>query len=172
MKTRFTILICLSSCLILSCSQEAGNTGKFAAFNMVNAAEPMQGLSTGGQPSLQDLKLLAESGTKVVINLRTKGEFKRFDEKKVVEDLGMTYVSIEIAGSDGITVANAKRLDDALNNLEQPALVHCASSNRVGGLLAYRAFKFQDKTAEEAFAFGKRAGMSSTEKRVKKLLGL
>jgi len=171
MKKHFTVLICLSSLLILSCSQ-GGNTGKFAAFNMINAAEPMTGLTTGGQPSLDDLKLLAESGTKVVVNLRTKGEFKRFDEKKAVEDLGMTYVSIEIAGSDGITAANAKRLDDALNNLKQPALVHCASSNRVGGLLAYRAFKFQEKSAEEALAFGKKSGMSSTEKRVKKLLGL
>ncbi len=171
MKKYSTILISLLSLFILSCSQD-GNTGKFADFNMINVAEPMQGLTTGGQPSLQDLKLLAESGTKVVINLRTKDEFKRFDEKKVVEDLGMTYVSIEIAGSDGITAANAKRLDEALNNLQQPALVHCASSNRVGGLLAYRAFKIQGKTAEEAFALGKISGMSSTEKRVKKLLGL
>jgi len=171
MKKSLTILMCLSSLLILSCSQE-GNTGKFETYNMINAAEPLPGLTTGGQPSLQDLKRLADSGTRVVINLRTKGEFKRFDEKSAVEELGMSYVSIEIDGSDGITEHNARKLDEALNNLAQPALVHCASSNRVGGLLAYREFKFQNKTAAEAIEFGKKSGMSSTEKRVRKLLGI
>ena len=170
MKKILIVLICLSSSLILSCSK-GNNAGKFGAFDMINAAEPVKGLTTGGQPSLEDLKRLADSGTKVVINLRTKGEFKKFDEKQIVEDLGMSYVSIEIDGSDGITETNAKKLNDALNNLDQPALVHCASSNRVGGLLAYREFKYQNKTAEQALAFGKKTGMSSTEKRVKKLLG-
>ncbi len=171
MKKYLYLLTFLSSLLILSCTQ-GGNLGEFAAFDMHNAAAPAEKLMTGGQPSKHDLERLAESGTKVIVNLRTKGEFRKFDEKSVVEGLGMTYVSIEIAGGDDITEENARRLDIALNELKEPALVHCASSNRVGGLLAYRAFKFQNKSAEEAFAFGKSAGMSSTGKKVKKLIGL
>lgn len=177
MKKYLYLLTCLSSFLILSCSQgsgsgDSGDLAESAGFDMTNTAVPAEGLTTGGQPSKQDLERLAQTGTKVIVNLRTKGEFNKFDEKKVVEDLGMTYVSIEIDGSDGITAENARRLDVALNGLKEPALVHCASSNRVGGLLAYRAFNIQNKSAKESLAFGKSAGMSSTERKVKKLLGL
>jgi len=158
--------------IILQGCGGSGNKGKFAEYDMYHMAAPQKDLLTGGQPSLEDLQRLAKRGTKVVINLRTKGEFKRFNEQQVVERLGMKYVSIEIDGSDGITAKNAQRLDEALNQLKQPALVHCASSNRVGGLLAYRAFVIQKKSPQESLAFGRSAGMSGTEKKVKKLLGL
>ena len=166
------IVFALFLAFVVASCDSSGNTGEFAKFDMINAASPAKNLMTGGQPSLDDLKLLAKNGTKVVVNLRTKGEFKRFDEKSEVEKLGMKYVSIEIDGSDGITLEKAKLLDVALNNLEQPALVHCASSNRVGGLLAYRAFKIQNQSALQALTFGKSAGMRSTEKRVRILLGV
>lgn len=171
MRTIRIVYGLLISLIVAGCNT-SGNTGEFAKFDMINAASPTTNLMTGGQPSLEDLKLLADNGTKVVVNLRTKGEFNRYKEKIEVEKLGMKYVSIEIDGSDGITLENVKMLDAALNNLEQPALVHCASSNRVGGLLAYRAFKFQNQSASDALSFGKSAGMRSTEKRVRKLLGV
>lgn len=165
------IIISFITAFVMACNS-SGNSGEFAKFDMINAATPIKNLMTGGQPSIADLKLLAAGGTKVVVNLRTKGEFNRYDEKSEVEKLGMKYVSIEIGGSDSINLETAKILDVALNNLEQPALVHCASSNRVGGLLAYRAFKIQGQPALEALSFGKSAGMSSTEKRVRNLLGV
>ena len=171
MRSAKIIFISFFTVFALACNS-SGNKEVFAEFDMINTAAPTKNLMTGGQPSIADLKLLAAGGTKVVVNLRTKGEFNRYDEKSEVEKLGMKYVSIEIAGSDGITLEKAKLLDAALNNLEQPALVHCASSNRVGGLLAYRAFKIQNQPALQAIAFGKSAGMRSTEKRVRKLLGV
>lgn len=169
MRSALIIFISFFTVFVLACNS-SGNKGEFAKFDMINAAAPTKNLMTGGQPSIADLKLLAAGGTKVVVNLRTKGEFNRFDEKSEVEKLGMIYVSIEIDGSDGITLEKAKLLDAALNNLEQPALVHCASSNRVGGLLAYHAFKIQKRSPDQALTFGKSAGMRSTEKRVRKLL--
>ena len=140
------------------------------ALEMKNTAEPLTNLMTGGQPSIKDLQTLAANGTKVIVNLRTAGEFKQFDEKKVVEDLGMKYVSIEVAGSDGINIENAQILDNVLKDMSQPVLVHCASSNRVGGLLAYRAFKLQGQSAEDSLKLGKAAGMRSTEKKVLSLI--
>lgn len=164
------IFLLITTIAIQSCSQE--NNTKYPELEMYNANSPEKGLMTGGQPSIKDLEHMANTGTKVVINLRTKGEFKQFDEKKIVESLGMKYVSIEVAGSKGITRENAMKLNEALNGLKEPALVHCASSNRVGGLLAYRAYLLNGKSAEESLNYGRSAGMSSTEKKVKKLLGL
>jgi len=171
MRPAQLILFAFFTLFVMACNASE-NKGEFDKFDMINTAAPTKNLITGGQPSIADLKRLAAGGTKIVVNLRTKGEFDQYDEKFEVEKLGMKYVSIEINGSDGITLETAKLLDVALNNLAQPALVHCASSNRVGGLLAYRAFKIQNQSAEDALAFGKSAGMRSTEKRVKKLMDL
>ncbi len=156
--------------VLFSLSTGSWANQKLENLEMSNRANPSDNLITGGQPTKQDLHLLAKKGIKTVINLRTKGEFSQFDEQQVVEGLGLKYVVIEVAGSDGINLENAQKLHEALGDLKEPALVHCASSNRVGGLLAYRAFKLQGLSAEKALELGKNAGMKSTEKKVRKLL--
>ncbi len=156
--------VILTLLIILSCSGNGNNP-----YDMSNTANPGPNLMTGGQPSIDDLNKMAKEGVKTIVNLRTKGEFKQFDEKLVVENLGMKYVLIEVDGSDGITLENTELLDSILNE-GQNTLVHCASSNRVGGLLAYRAFRLQGRSTAEALAFGKKAGMRSTEKKVRQLM--
>ena len=49
-------------------------------------------------------------------------------------------------------------------------LVHCASGNRVGALIALSAAD-EGVPVEEALARGRAAGMTSTEARVRELLG-
>ncbi len=164
---QFTFLL-ISYLVLQGCGN--GNTGEFASYDMPNAKSPQTNLITAGQPTKDDLKKLSQRGVKVIVNLRAKGEFRGFNEKAVVEQLGMKYVHIPMEGGKDITVKNAKLLDAALKGLKEPAVVHCASSNRVGGLLAYRAFSLQNQTAKDAFEFGKKAGMRSTQKQVRKLL--
>ncbi len=170
MNLRSLVVLCFI--IFIQACESNKNTGEFALYQMYNARAPLPNLVTAGQPSSDDFERLSKRGIKVVINLRTKKEMKNSNERELVEKHGMTYISIPIDGSDGITLANVKKLDAAMNDLKQPVLVHCASSNRVGGLLAYRAYALQHKTAEQALSFGRSAGMKSTEKKVKKLLGL
>jgi len=168
MQVQRNFSVILISLFIFSCNSPYGDNGT-NPYDMSNTANPAQNLITGGQPSIDDLNKMAKEGVKTIVNLRTKGEFTKFDEKSEVESLGMKYVLIEVDGSDGITLENAKRLDAVLNQGEN-TLVHCASSNRVGGLLAYRTFRLQGSSSAEALALGKMAGMRSTEKKVKQLL--
>ncbi|PHS19806.1 MAG: hypothetical protein COA86_03335 [Kangiella sp.] len=149
------------------CSDESTNP---AGYDMRNTAIPANNLTTGGQPSKSDLTKMAKNGVKVIVNLRTKGEFRKFDEKKVVESLGMKYVSIPIGDDKDFNLNNVKLLDEALAGLASPAVVHCASSNRVGGLLALRENLIKNSSAQDSIVFGRKAGMRSTEKTVKKLL--
>ena len=51
-----------------------------------------------------------------------------------------------------------------------PVIIHCASGNRVGALLALRANLIQGKSASEALAFGKAAGLTTLEDAVKQRL--
>lgn len=133
---------------------------------MKNTAAPAENLITGGQPTAADLAKLKARGVTTVISLRKLTESNGFDQAGELEKLGMTYIQIPISGAGDLTKENAKKLDEALNNIEGSALVHCASSNRVGALLALREFHFKGKSAEDAMALGKSAGMKSLTKAV------
>lgn len=128
--------------------------------------EPAEGLTAAGQPNLAGLRELADGGYAAVIDLRTAGEDRGLNEETAVEELGMDYVFLPIAGRGGINFENAEKLDQILNNYDGPVLIHCASSNRVGALLAMRE-KLNGAGDEDALAFGRSAGMTSLETTVK-----
>ena len=113
--------------------------------------------------------MFAGSGYKVVIDLRTEGEDRGLDEPAVVRALGMEYVSMPIDGPD-INFQKARELDALLDSYDEPVLLHCASSNRVGALLALNVFA-ESGDAELAIATGRSAGMKSLETIVRDLIG-
>jgi uncharacterized protein (TIGR01244 family) len=131
--------------------------------------QPVDGISAAGQPSEAALSVFAKSGYVAVIDLRTEGENRGFDEAGVVEELGMEYVPMPIASADDINFGNAQKLDQLIKSYEGPVLVHCASSNRVGALLALADYD-NNGDKEMALAKGKAAGMTGLEGRVKEVL--
>ena len=80
----------------------------------------------------------------------------------------MTYVPMPIGG-DGINFENARALDELLAGFDEPVLLHCGSSNRVGALLALRA-SLAGADDEEALRIGLKAGLSSLEPAVREAL--
>lgn len=135
-----------------------------------NAATPLRGLLTGGQPSAEHFKTAAEAGYATVINLRAGDEPGTRDERPEVEALGMAYVSIPVSGADGISVANATALAGALGASSGPVLLHCGTGNRAGALLAMKAFHIDGVPADAALELGKRAGLTTLEPVVKERL--
>ena len=131
--------------------------------------EPAEAITAAGQPNENGLRELADSGYAAVIDLRTEGEDRGLDEQAVVESLGMDYISLPIDGRGAISFENAARLDQILGKYDEPVLVHCGSSNRVGALFALRE-KMNGADDEDALAFGKSAGMTSLEDTVKSRL--
>ena len=115
-----------------------------------------------GQPDEAILAAARDAGFVAVIDLRTAGEERGFDEPAAVEALGMEYHSLEIAGAKGVTFDNARALDDILAGIDGPVLLHCQSGNRVGALTALRA-SMQGASDEEALKIGRAAGMTRLE---------
>ena len=118
-----------------------------------------------GQPSQDGFQVVKDAGFQTVINLRPADEMS-FDEKKVVEDLGMAYVNIPIT-TLSITDEKVGRLADLLGDPEAaPVLLHCGSSNRVGGMwYIYRALftdASEEEAMEEATKYGLRSAMLKT----------
>lgn len=137
-----------------------------------NVKTPLEGVTSGGQPTDNELRQAAELGYKTVVNLRTDGEEIPFDEPALVEELGMEYVRLPIAGAEGITSENAAALAAILNDAERPILLHCGSGNRVGALFALDAYDRLGKDAEAALQVGLDAGLTGLEPVVREKLGL
>lgn len=115
-----------------------------------NAAEPVPGLITGGQPSEQQLKAFKTAGGEVVVDNRDPMEPRPFDEPAVVRAAGLEYVNLPIV-EGAATADTMKRMHEVLRRLEgRKAMVHCNSGNRTSaGLIPYLMI---DKRMEEEAA--------------------
>lgn len=132
---------------------------------------PTPSLLTAGQPTAADFEALAKAGLKHVINLRPVTEDAGFDEAALAARLGLSYTNVPVAGPGDLNLANTRALDAALAKAgNEPTLVHCASSNRVGALLALRAGWLQQQPAEAALAAGRAGGLTKMEPAVAQLL--
>lgn len=127
-------------------------------------------LITGGQPTLKQIEQLQKLGVKNIINLRGEHEFDEFDEKAEVESKGLNYVSLQIKGKAGVTIVNAKRFAEIMNQQQGKTFVHCASGNRVGAMFALSHVLNDDKGLEEAIELGEKAGMRSLKGKVTGLI--
>lgn len=133
--------------------------------------QPAPQLYVAGQPAEADWRAFADAGVATVINLRTAGEMKGRDARAEVAAAGMRYLELPIDGAAAVTPENARRLGELLRDARGPVLVHCASGNRVGGLLALLKAG-EGMPAEQALVFGRSAGMTSTEGKVRDTLGI
>lgn len=137
--------------------------------DLINRAEPLPGITTGGQPDQTALRELADAGYVAVVDLRGTNEDRGFDEQAAVEELGMTYLPLPVAGASDVTYENAEALDKILGELDGPVLLHCASGNRVGALLSLR-HRMNGGSREEALELGDSAGLSSLRPTVEQKL--
>lgn len=148
---------------------QASLADAFAKLQVKNFANPAPGLYTMGQPTEDQFEGLAKLGVKRYVCLRPDSETGTGFEAAKAKALGIEFVRLPIAGADDLTADQARALAKALAG-DGPAAVACGSSNRVGALLALKAFFVDGKPADEALQFGKLAGLKSLEPEVQKRL--
>jgi protein tyrosine phosphatase (PTP) superfamily phosphohydrolase (DUF442 family) len=161
-------LFAVMSCWLAACSAQPASTSpkltELKALEVKNLAMPMPNLVTSGQPTEAQFALLAKAGVQRVIQLRVVNEPGTGWEEAKAKELGVEFVRLPMAGAEGLTIENAQRLAAELKTSgDKTTLVCCGSSNRVGALLAMKAFFVDNKSAEEALAFGKSAGLKALE---------
>lgn len=143
-----------------------------AAVQAGDLQQPRPGLHAGGQPSLAQLDALAAQGVRTVIDLRGAGEDRGYDEARELRQRGMNYLRLPITGAQDLTPANAATLKKFLDASGQGVLLHCASGNRVGALLALMAAQQEQLAPAQALELGKQAGLKSLAPVVAEKLGL
>jgi uncharacterized protein (TIGR01244 family) len=137
-----------------------------------NAIQVGDHVLAGGQLDEDQLHRAAEAGFKTIVNLRSAGETGSLaNEAELVHALNMSYVAIPIAGPGDLNETNARKLAKILGEPEAlPAIVHCASGNRVGILFALKAFFVDGFDGKAALAFGDEAGARRVPASVHELL--
>lgn len=101
----------------------------------LNAACPLPGVATAGQPDSARVGALARAGFRTLIDLRMREEWRGFEEASHAHAAGLAYHALPVSPA---TLADSTF--DAFRALMQdslaaPVLVHCASGNRVGALM-------------------------------------
>lgn len=124
---------------------------------------PSENVITAGQPTAEQLTRLAGIGCAAVIDLRAAGEPRGYDEPRAVESAGMDYVPIPVI-SESVGDAEFDALREYLRaHADHPVLVHCASANRVGGLLIPYFMLDQGRPRDEAVSLAQRVGLRSAD---------
>ena len=120
------------------------------------------------QPDENTVKMFKDQNFDLVINIRELNEDIGFDEKKLVEDQGITYMQIPYMtepnfNADFSNEALSKikeAIDDATSNGKK-VMLHCSHGQRAGsshGMILYRDYGY---TKEAALKASTAAGMNS-----------
>ncbi|MDE2407653.1 MAG: hypothetical protein KGL91_07305 [Xanthomonadaceae bacterium] len=168
-RMTLALAVALGSALLAGCA----HAPQAAATPSIPLLQPLPGLYTAGQPAASDWRAIKADGIRTVINLRAPGELQGRDEAAEVRAAGLRYIDIPVAHADGINADNARLLHAALSPKHGGGvLVHCASGNRAGALLALEQKDFDGMTPEAALALGKQAGVTKLEGTLKQALGI
>lgn len=139
-----------------------------------NARIPMDGVLSGGQPGQEQIEAAARAGFRTVINMRGEDEPGFEWEHEAVEGLGMKYVLLPVTGKDSLTREKIERFGATLREAREdgPVLLHCASGNRIGVVLALHAAWIEGLDPADALKYGLASGMTRAEGMTRELLGL
>ncbi|MEI7037626.1 beta-lactamase hydrolase domain-containing protein [Fulvimonas yonginensis] len=156
------------ACLLCAGVAWAGVPADGAVARLPHVAFPAPHRVASGRLQAGDVPVLKRAGIRQVIDLSLDSETPGFDEAAALRAAGIVYHNLPIRGPADLTRANVARFDHLLGDAgTQRTLVHCASSNRVGALVALRAAWLQDRPVEAAIEEGRRWGLKSLEPAVR-----
>lgn len=133
--------------------------------------KPAPNRMIAGQPTPAELVAAERAGVQHVVNARDIGEFDAWDQDELVDSLAMTYHRVPIGSTEDLDREAVEAFDRILAEIgEDPALLHCASGNRIGALYALRAVWIQGESPDSAIETGKAHGLTSLEASVREKL--
>lgn len=157
--------VCLTL-LLTACAAYSQEIPGIPRFHQVNSH-----LYRGAQPSNARLQALASMGIAMVLDLRPGNE-KSTQEQKVVESLGMHYLSIPMPG---LKTPTPEMISQALKVLQDaskwPIFVHCQFGvDRTGTVIACYRMQAESWPNEKAQEEAQELGMHKFERGMKKFI--
>lgn len=150
-----------ASVALLAFSSLAGASGQ-ETFGIPNATFPEPRVMAAGQPTGEQLQLLAEEGYKTIIDLRAPEEPHGVDEPEAARLNGMAYVNIPVT-LETLDQATIDKFLEAMKTAKRPLVLHCTGSVRVGALYYAWLVLEEDVPPRAAMAKAKAAGLRHPE---------
>lgn len=133
--------------------------------------QPMPHMLTAGALTPEAMEALAEAGYSRFISLRSPEEEGSGWEEEYTAAAGISFQRITVPGAVGLTWENVEALDALLDQAgDEPTVLYCGSSNRVGALLALRAHWLDGIEPDSALVLGRAAGLGGLEAAVSGLM--
>ena len=166
------IRLLLSIALVVASAPAVGaSPAQDGLGRLPNVAFPAPHRVASGRLQADDMTALKRADIRNVIDLSVDSETPDFDEATAVRAAGIGYHNLPIHGARDLTRANVVQFNQLLLDAgTDPTLVHCASSNRVGAMIALRAALIYGKSTEVALAEGRRWGLKSLQPAVRERL--
>lgn len=165
--TQLAVFVLLG--LIVSACATASDTLRWPDID--DAKTPSANRMISGQPTPAELVAAERGGVRHIVNARDIGEFDAWDEGDLVDSLGMAYHRVPIGSPADLDREAVNAFDRILAEIgDEPALLHCASGNRIGALYALRAGWIQGEDPETAIAIGTAHGLTGLEAAVREKL--
>jgi protein tyrosine phosphatase (PTP) superfamily phosphohydrolase (DUF442 family) len=128
-----------------------------------NAAQPLPGLVTGGQPTEAQLAAFRAAGGEVVLDIRGPREPRPLDEVAVTGRLGLEYRVVPVVAG-AVTDATLEAILNVLREAQnRTTLFHCASGNRVGAALIPYLILDHGMEEQDAVQQARQVGLTSSE---------
>lgn len=165
---RLRILVTLCPLLLLACSASPDRVAATAApvVAPVSALDKLADhgrIAVSGQPTTEDLRVLAGQGYTHVVSVRTQAEMDDraavpFDELALAAELGLEFQLLPVGGDQPFRPELVDDLALALEDPQAKVLLHCASGGRASQVYAAYAVKHlgiePDVALRQAAEFG------------------
>jgi len=128
-----------------------------------------------GQPTMEAFANLKTEGVTTVVNLRTEREMSNrdnvpFDERELLDSLGMNYVHIPLGRADHPYNNEAlKKFADAVDKADGKVLLHCTVAWRASHMWAAYLIQYKGFSPDQAIEHAK--GINFGQLPVEGLLG-
>jgi uncharacterized protein (TIGR01244 family) len=163
MRPRSLGLLALTWIALLAPAGHAETADKMGpTYGIANATFPLPGVMAAGQPTGEQLQLLAEDGYHTIIDLRPADEPHGFDEPAAAKENGLAYVNIPVTPAT-LDQATIDRFLDAMRAAKKPVIVHCSTANRVGALFYAWLTLERNESPGEALEKARAIGLHSPE---------
>ncbi|HEX3551961.1 MAG TPA: sulfur transferase domain-containing protein [Thermoanaerobaculia bacterium] len=131
-------------------------------YGIVNATVPEPGVLLAGQPTGEQVQLLAEDGYKTILDLRMPEEPRGFDEVEAARQNGLAYVNVPVSPAT-LDQATLDRFLAAMKKAKKPVLLHCSTGSRAGALWYAWLVLEKGRKPAAALAQARAAGLRSPE---------
>ena len=140
-------------------------------YGVTGATLPQPGIMAAGQPTGEQVQLLAEEGYRGVIDLRLPGEARDFDEPEAARLSGLVYINIPVT-PETLDQAAIDRFVNAMRTLERPLIVHGSTADRPAALLYAWLVLEKKERPERALEQARSAGLRdpALARKVRKLV--